>query len=104
MDCLKGLRVTIVGRIYKRSEPKKFFILGHIPNLTPRKFFTLAAMLSYYSFCPHLRSQRTKIVPKVFQEGECCLQGVINLACGLQFQMLPRLNGHFMNVLVWFCT
>ena len=49
-------------------------------------------------------TKRTKIVPKVFQEGECCLQGVINFACGLQLQMLPRLNGHFMNVLVWFCT
>ena len=49
-------------------------------------------------------TKRTKVVPKVFQEGECCLEGLINLACGLQLQMLPRLNGHFMNVLVWFCT
>ena len=49
-------------------------------------------------------TKRTKVVPKVFQEGECCLEGLINLACGLQVQMLPRLNGHFMNVLVWFCT
>ena len=29
---------------------------------------------------------------------------LINLACGLQLQMLPRLNGHFINILVWFCT
>ena len=36
--------------------------------------------------------------------GECCLEGLINLACWLQLQMLPRLNGHFMNVLVWFRT
>ena len=49
-------------------------------------------------------TKRTKVVPKVFQEGECCLEGLINLACGLQLQMLPRLNGHSMNVLVWFCT
>ena len=48
-------------------------------------------------------TKRTKVVPKVFQEGECCLEGLINLACGLQLQMLPRLNGHSMNVLVWFC-
>ena len=45
-------------------------------------------------------TKRTKVVPKVFQEGECCLEGLVNLACGLQLQMLPRLNGHFMNVLV----
>ena len=49
-------------------------------------------------------TKRTKVVPKVFQEGEYCLEGLINLACGLQLQMLPRLNGHFMNVLAWFCT
>ena len=45
-----------------------------------------------------------EVVPKVCQEGECCLEGLIILACGLQLQMLPRLNGHFMNVLVWFYT
>ena len=39
-------------------------------------------------------TKRTKVVPKVFQEGKCCLEGLINLACGLQVQMLPRLNGH----------
>ena len=39
-------------------------------------------------------TKRTKVVPKVFQEGECCLEGLINLSCGLQLQMLPRLNGH----------
>ena len=38
-------------------------------------------------------TKRTKVTPKVFQEGKCCLEGLINLACGLQFQMLPRLNG-----------
>ena len=41
-------------------------------------------------------TKRTKVVPKVFQEGECCLEGLINLAFGFQLQMLPRLNGHFM--------
>ena len=40
-------------------------------------------------------TKRTKVVLKVFQEGECCLEGLINCACGLQLQMLPRLNGHF---------
>ena len=49
-------------------------------------------------------TKRTKAVPKVFQKGECYLVGSIDLACGLQLQMLPRLNGHFINVLVWFCT
>ena len=33
-----------------------------------------------------------KVVPKVFKEGDCCLEGLINLACGLQLQMLPRLK------------
>ena len=39
-------------------------------------------------------TKRTKVVPKVFQKDECCLEGLINLACGLQLQMLPKLNGH----------
>ena len=45
-------------------------------------------------------TKRTKVVPKTFQEGECCLEGLINLACGLLLHMLPRLNDHFMTVLV----
>ena len=49
-------------------------------------------------------TKRTKVVPRVFQEDECGLEGLITLAFGLQLQMLPKLNGHFMNVLVWFCT
>ena len=49
-------------------------------------------------------TKRRKVVPKVFQEEKCCLEGLINFACGLQLQMLPKLNGHFMNVFVWFCT
>ena len=49
-------------------------------------------------------TKQMKVVPKVFQEGKCCLQGLINLACRLQLNMLLRLNSHFMNVLVWFCT
>ena len=36
--------------------------------------------------------KRTKVVPKVLKEGDCCLEGLINLACGLQLQMLPRLK------------
>ena len=54
------------------------------------------------SFLP-LPNER-KLFPKVFQEGECYLEGLINFACGLQLQMLPKLKGHFMNVLIWFCT
>ena len=49
-------------------------------------------------------TKRMKVVPNMFQEGKCCLEGLINLACGLQLQMLSRLNGHFINVLVLFCT
>ena len=49
-------------------------------------------------------TKRTKVVPKVFQEGECCLEGLVNLACRLELQLLPRLNDHFMNILIWFCT
>ena len=36
----------------------------------------------------HFFLQQTKVVSKVFQKGECCLEGLINLACGLQLQML----------------
>ena len=49
-------------------------------------------------------TKQTKVAHKVFQEGECCLEGLINFACALQLQMLPRLKGHFINVLVWFYT
>ena len=47
----------------------------------------------------------------LYQTNESCSQSVskrrmllrrlINHVCGLQLQMLPRLNGHF---IVWFCT
>ena len=35
-------------------------------------------------------TKRTKVVSKVFQDSECCLDGVLDLACGLQLQMIPR--------------
>ena len=36
--------------------------------------------------------QRKKVDPKVFQEGVCCLDGLILLAGYSYVQMVPRLN------------
>ena len=75
---------------------------GPITKWPPRRLLFTRLEIVFVAISPF--TKRTKVVPKVFQESECCLEGLINLACGLQLQMLPRLNGHFMNVLVWFCT
>ena len=75
---------------------------GPITKWPPRRLLFTRLEIVFVTISPF--TKRTKVVPKVFQEGECCLEGLINLACWLQLQMLPRLNGHFMNVLVWFCT
>ena len=78
---------------------------GPITKWPPRRLLFTRLEIVFVTISPF--TKRTKVVPKEFQESqdnECCLEGLINLACGLQLQMLPRLNGHFMNVLVWFCT
>ena len=71
-------------------------------NRSDNKMAALEASVYPVTISPF--TKQTKVVPKVFQKGRCCLEGLINLAFGLQLQMLPRLNGHFMSILIWFCT
>ena len=87
-------RKAYAGRFQKETAGKR---TGPITKWSPRRllFTQLEIVFVTISFF----AKRTKVVPKVFQKGECCLEGLINFACGLQIQMLPRLNGHFMNVL-----
>ena len=92
-------RKAYAGRFQKETAGKR---TGPMTKWSPRRllFTRLEIVFVKISFF----TKRTKVVPKVFQEDECCSEGLINLACGLQLQMLLKLNGHFMNVLVWFCT
>ena len=85
-------RKAYAGRFQKKTAGKK---TGPITKWPPRRL--LFTRLEIVFVAISLFAKRTKVVPKVFQEGECCLEGLINLACELQLQMLMRLNGHFMN-------
>ena len=88
-------RKAYAGRFQKETAGKR---TGPMTKWPPRRL--LFTQLEIVCVIISSLTKRTKVVPKVFQEGECCLEGLIKLACGLQLQMLPRLNGHFMNVLV----
>ena len=92
-------RKAYTGRFQKETAGKR---TGTITKCPPRRL--LFTRLEIVFVTTSSFTKRTKVVPKVFQEGECCLEGLINFAWGLQLQMLPRLNGHFMNVLACFCT
>ena len=87
-------RKAYAGRFQKETAGKR---TGPITKWPPRRLLFTRLEIVFVTISSF--TKRTKVVPKVFQEGECCLEGLINLACGLQLQMLPRLNGHFMNVL-----
>ena len=92
-------RKAYAGRFQKETAGKR---TGPMTKWPPRRLLFTRLEIVFIAISSF--TKRTKVVPKVFQEDECCLEGLINLACGLQLQMLPKLNGHFMNVLVWFCT
>ena len=92
-------RKAYARRFQKETAGKR---TGPMTKWPPRRL--LFTRLEIVFVAISLFTKRTKVVPKMFQEEKCCLEGLINLACGLQPQMLPKLNGHFMNVLVWFCT
>ena len=92
-------RKAYAGRFQKETAGKR---TGRITKWPPRRLLFTRLEIVFVTISPF--TKRTKVVPKVFQEGKCCLEGLINFSCRLQLQMLRRLNGHFMNVLVWFCT
>ena len=90
-------RKTYAGRFQKETLGKRTGPITKWPSW--RLLFTRLDIV-FVIISPF--TKRTKVLPKRFQEGECCLEGLINLACGLKLQMLQRLNGHCVNALVWF--
>ena len=92
-------RKAYAGRFQKETAGKR---TGPMTKWSPRRLLFTRLEIVFVTISSF--TKRTKVVPKVIQEDECCLEGLITLACGLQLQMLPKLNGQFMTVLVWFCT
>ena len=92
-------RKSYAGRFQKGTAGKE---TGPITKWPPRRLLFTRLEIVFVTISPF--TKRTKVVPKMFQECECRLEGPIKLAFGLKLQMLPRLSGHFMNVLLWFCT
>ena len=87
-------RKAYAGRFQKETAGKR---TGPITKWQPRRLLFTRLEIVFVTISSF--TKRTKVVPKVFQESECCLEGLINHVCWLQLQMLPRLNGHF---IVWF--
>ena len=67
------------GRFREETATKR---TGPIIKWPPRRLLFIRLEIVFVTISPF--TKRTKVVPKVFQEGECCLEGLINLACGLQ--------------------
>ena len=84
-------RKAYAERFQKEGAGKR---AGPITKWPPRRLLFTRLEIVFVTIPPF--TKRTKVVPKVFQEGECCLECLISLACRLQLLLLPRLNGHFM--------
>ena len=82
-------RKAYARRFQKETAGKR---IGPITKWPPQRLLFTRLEIVFATISSF--AKRTKVVPKVFQEGECCLEGVINFACGLKLQMLKRLNGH----------
>ena len=67
-------RKAYAGRFQKETAGKR---TGPITKWPPRRLFTRLEIV-IVTISPF--TKRTKVVPKVFQEGEWCLEGLINLA------------------------
>ena len=67
------------GRFREETARKR---TGPIIKWPPRRLLFIRVEIVFVTISPF--TKRTKVVPKVIQEGECCLEGLINLACGLQ--------------------
>ena len=76
-------RKACAGRFQKETAGKR---TGPITKWPPPRLLFTRLEIVFVAIFPF--TKRTKVVPKVFQEGECCLEALINLACGLQLQML----------------
>ena len=87
---LLSQRKAYAEHFQKETDRKRS---GPITKWPPRRLLFTRLEVIFLTISPFTKQK--KVVPKGFQESECCLEGLIDLACGLQLQMLPRLNGHF---------
>ena len=71
-------RKAYAGRFQKETAGKR---TGPITQWPPRRLLFTRLEIVFVTISPF--TKRTKVVPKVFQEGERCLECVINFACGL---------------------
>ena len=88
---IQSQRKAYAGRFQKETAGKR---TGPMRKWSPRRLLFTRLEIVFVTISSF--TKRTKVVPKVFQEDECCLEGLISLACGLQLQKLPKLNGHIM--------
>ena len=71
-------RKACAGRFQKETAGKR---TGPITKWPPRRLLFTRLEIVFVAISPF--TKRTKVVPKVSQEGERCLKGLTNLACGL---------------------
>ena len=71
-------RKAYAGRFQKETVGKR---TGPMTKWPPRRPLFTRLEIVFVTISPF--TKRTKVDPKVFQEGERCLEGLINLACGL---------------------
>ena len=76
-------RKAYAGRFQKETGGKRTGLMTKWP---PR--WLLFTRLNIVLVTISSSTKRTKVVPKMFPEGKCCLEGLMNLACGLQVQLL----------------
>ena len=71
-------RKAYAGRFQTETAGKR---TGPMTKWPPRRPLFTRLEIVFVTISP--LNKRTKVVPKVFQESERCLEGLINLACGL---------------------
>ena len=72
-------RKAYAGRFQKETVQRR---TGSMTKWPPRRLLFTPLEIIFVTISSFTKP--TKVVPKVFQEGECCLEALINLACGLQ--------------------
>ena len=72
-------RKAYAGRFQKETAGKR---TGPMTKWPPRRLLFTRLEIVFVTISSF--TKRTKVVPKVIQEDECCLEGLITLACGLQ--------------------
>ena len=72
-------RKAYAGRFQKETAGKR---TGPMTKWSPRRLLFTRLEIVFVTISSF--TKRTKVVPKMIQEDECCLEGLITLACGLQ--------------------